>query len=158
MIQFVTIHRISQLQVTKCYDPARQPTQYWSNIKRTAMNKLLGGQTRGFYRFPTRRNDFFPTFLVFVSVDLWTETMNMHVQEESKLVSRVVACWKVYSTSWLMHWPSMWVQNWVLGFSHKSEVFQIFFWFFRFTWENLKWLALTLETQDRLQNQPHNPT
>ena len=28
MIQFVTIHRISQLQVTKCYDPARQPTRY----------------------------------------------------------------------------------------------------------------------------------
>ena len=28
MIQFVTIHRISRLQVTKCYDPARQPTRY----------------------------------------------------------------------------------------------------------------------------------
>ena len=28
MIQFVTIHRISQLQVTKCYDPSRQPTRY----------------------------------------------------------------------------------------------------------------------------------
>ena len=28
IIQFVTIHRISQLQETKCYDPARQPTRY----------------------------------------------------------------------------------------------------------------------------------
>ena len=56
------------------------------------MNELLGGQTRGFHRFPTRRNDFFPTFLIFVSVDPWTETMNMHVQEESKLVPGVVAC------------------------------------------------------------------
>ena len=28
MIQLVTIHRISRLQVTKCYDPARQPTRY----------------------------------------------------------------------------------------------------------------------------------
>ena len=56
------------------------------------MNELLGGQTRGFHRFPTRRNVFFPTFLVFVLVDPWTETMNMHVQEESKLVPGVVAC------------------------------------------------------------------
>ena len=28
MIQFVTIHRKSQLQVTKCYNPTRQPTRY----------------------------------------------------------------------------------------------------------------------------------
>ena len=62
MIQFVTIHRISQLQVTKCYDPARQPTRYRSNITRTAMNELLGVQTRGFDRFPTRRKDFFSHF------------------------------------------------------------------------------------------------
>ena len=84
MIQFVTIHRISQLQVTKCYDPARQPTRYRSNITRTAMNELLGVQTRGLDRFPTRRKDFFLTFPVFVSVKPLTDTMNMHVREASK--------------------------------------------------------------------------
>ena len=84
MIQFVLIHRISQLQVTKCYDPARQPTRYRSNITRTAMNELLGVQTRGFDRFPTRRKDFFLTFPVFVSVKPLTDTMNMHVREASK--------------------------------------------------------------------------
>ena len=84
MIQFVTIHRISQLQVTKCYDPARQPTRYWSNITRTAMNELLGVQTRGFHRFPTRRNYFSLTFPVFVSVRPLTDSMNMHVREASK--------------------------------------------------------------------------
>ena len=159
MIQFVTIHRISQLQVTKCYNSAKQPTRYWSNITRTAMNKLLGIQTRGFHRFPTRRNDFFLTFLVFVLVDPWTETMNMHVQEESKLVPGVVACWKVYSTSRLMHLPKKWVQNRGIRIQSQVRGFSDIFWFFfRFTWEKLKWLALTLETQDRLQNQPHNPT
>ena len=59
-VQIVTIHMISQFQVIKCYDPARQTTRFLSKFTRTAMNEQLEARTKGFHRFSTRRTGFSP--------------------------------------------------------------------------------------------------
>ena len=69
MIQFVTIHRISRLQVTKCYDPARQHSQYWARIAPYNNEVTTKGSDKGvFRRFLTRMVEFNTTFPILVSV------------------------------------------------------------------------------------------